>query len=144
MKILIIEWASFGKEDIDDAFKKLGHHIVKFSHPDYDLCHSDDFISSFSAFMEKENADLVFSSNYFPLVSKVCKKFNKPYAPDSDGVETDSYIYSRYFIDRKITELERKNLLGAVSDNFNANLYTHNPTPYLPNIHNLGAIDHTA
>ena len=77
MKILIIEWASFGKEDIDDAFRKLGHHIVKFSHPDYDLRHSDDFISSFSAFMEKENADLVFSSNYFPLVSKVCQKFNK-------------------------------------------------------------------
>lgn len=275
MKILIIEWASFGKEDIDDAFRKLGHHIVKFSHPDYDLRHSDDFISSFSAFMEGENADLVFSSNYFPLVSKVCQKFNKPYAawvydcphlslysatvinscnhiftfdsatcnefnrqgittvhylplaaavsrldtmvpdcsihsrldcdvsfvgsmydeshnlydslsgldkytkgyldaiieaqqsisgynfieellsdkilsqlrkvrpyaPDSDGVETDSYIYSRYFIDRKITELERKKLLGAVSDNFNTNLYTHNPTPYLPNIHNLGAID---
>ena len=80
MKILIIEWASFGKEDIDDAFRKLGHHIVKFSHPDYDLRHSDDFISSFSAFMEKENADLVFSSNYFPLVSKVCQRFNKPYA----------------------------------------------------------------
>ena len=79
MKILIIEWASFGKEDIDDAFIKSGHNIVKFSHPDYDLRHSDDFISSFSDFMEKENADLVFSSNYFPLVSRVCQKFNKPY-----------------------------------------------------------------
>ena len=31
MKILIIEWASFGKEDIDDAFIKSGHNIVKFS-----------------------------------------------------------------------------------------------------------------
>ena len=30
--------------------------------------------------MEKEDADLVFSSNYFPLVSRVCQKFNKPYA----------------------------------------------------------------
>ena len=50
-------------------------------------------------------------------------------------------IYSRFFIDRKITELERKKLLRAVSDNFNTNLYTHNPTPYLPNIHNFGAID---
>lgn len=54
MKILIIEWASFGKEDIDDAFIKSGHNIVKFSHPDYDLRHSDDFISSFSDFMEKK------------------------------------------------------------------------------------------
>lgn len=78
MKILIIEWTSFDKEDIYDAFTALGHSIVRFSHPDYDLRQSDDLVSSFSAFMEKENADLIFSSNYFPLVSKVCQKFNKP------------------------------------------------------------------
>lgn len=56
-------------------------------------------------------------------------------------MESDSYVYSRFFIDRKITELERRKLLGAVSRNFNANLYTHNPTPYLPDVHNFGTVD---
>ena len=64
-----------------------------------------------------------------------------PYTPDSDGVETDSYVYSRFFIDRKLTEIERKNILSALSDKYNVNLYTHNPTPYLDKVHNIGPID---
>ena len=38
--------------------------------------------------------------------------------------------------------MERKDLLGALSEQFNVNLYTPNPTPELPKIHNCGAIDY--
>lgn len=275
MKIIIIEWESFGREDIKTAFRLLGHTVVTFAHPDYDLRQSEAFEAEFYNFLLKNDADIVFSSNYFPLVSKVCEKINKPYAawvydcphlslysatvinkcnhififdsatynelynqgintvhylplaadtdrldsmavtpeirqkldceisfvgsmydekhrlfdrlerigdyargyldgimksqlaisgynfieellsdrilaelrlaapytPNADGVETDSYIYSRYFIDRKLTEIERKNLLNAVSDFFRVNLYTHNPTPYLPKVRNMGPVD---
>ena len=38
--------------------------------------------------------------------------------------------------------MERKDLLGGVSEHFNTNIYTPNPTPELPHIHNMGAIDY--
>lgn len=66
---------------------------------------------------------------------------NVPYTANRDGIETPAYIYSDYFIARKITQTERHDLLKAVSEEFAVKLYTHNPTPELPNIQNMGAID---
>lgn len=276
MKIVFIDWASFCKEDIKTAFRNLGHQVVDFFHPDYDLRVSTEFIGTFTAYVKKEEADAIFSSNYFPLVSRVCNSlripyiswvydcphlalysstvinpcnhifvfdsdvYNEfansgittieylplaantdrldsmvpnadihskldcdiafvgsmydeshnlfdrldglspsargyldaimesqlkisgynfieelltddilnelqrvmPYKPNPDGVETAKYIFSRFFIDRKITQIERKRLLKAVSDEFKLNLFTHNKTPYLENANNIGPIDH--
>lgn len=276
MKIIFIEWASFGKDDIIRAMKNLGHTVLCFSHPDYDLRRSDDFMDAFDGFLNRNGADMVFSSNYFPLVSTVCNRHGIPYVswvydcphlslysvtvlnpcnriyvfdsstynefhssgietihylplaapcdrldsmvPDAsihnkldcdisfvgsmydekhnlfddrlgglseyskgyleaimqaqlkiygeniieplltgrvlnemrkvspcgstpDGVETDTYIYSRYFIDRKITSMERKSLLSLLSENFHLKLYTHNPVPYMPGADYMGAVD---
>lgn len=275
MRVAFIEWASFGKEDIIDAFKKLGHSVSNFSHPDYDLRESVDFVNAFNEFLGSEEYDLVFSSNYFPLVSSVCNTHGipyiawvydcphlslysatvinpcnhifvfdratvnslnaagittvsymplaaatarldalkvtpaiaeklssdvsfvgamyneshnlfdrltglspfargyidgimqsqlqisgynfieellredvlaelrriEPYVPEADGVEPDTFVYSRYFIDRKLTSIERERLLMAVSSRFDTALYTHNKTPNLPYINNIGPID---
>ena len=275
MKIAFIEWASFGKEDIIQALTSLSHSVVRFSHPDYDLRESADFTRSFSDFVKEHKPELVFSSNYFPLVSSVCNTFEipyiswvydcphlslfsatvinpcnhifvfdrdtvnyfksagittieymplaaavrrldsmevtpaikdklgcdvsfvgamyneahnlfdrlwglsdyaqgylngimrsqlkisgynfieellndnvmaelrslQPYVPEPDGAEPDSYVYSRFFIDRKLTQTERADLLGAVSEHFDTYLYTHNRTPELPYINNIGPID---
>ena len=65
-----------------------------------------------------------------------------PYTHNKDGIETPNYIYSNYFIARKLAELERKNILSCVSENFKTNLYTHNATPYLPKINNMGSVDY--
>jgi len=65
-----------------------------------------------------------------------------PLNPNKDGVETVQYLYSNYFIARKLAEMERKDLLGAVSERFNTCLYTPNPTPELPNIDNRGPVDY--
>lgn len=65
-----------------------------------------------------------------------------PVSPNKDGVETVQYLYSHYFIARKLAAMERKDLLGAVSHKFNTCLYTPNPTPELPDIHNCGPIDY--
>lgn len=66
---------------------------------------------------------------------------NVPYTRNRDGIETPAYVYSDYFIARKITQMERHDLLKAVSEEFATRLYTHNPTPELPKIQNMGAID---
>ena len=41
-----------------------------------------------------------------------------PYTPNRDGIETPAYIYSDYFIARKMAQPERFNLLSAVSPLF--------------------------
>lgn len=65
-----------------------------------------------------------------------------PLKPNKDGVETVEYLYSNYFIARKLASMERKDLLYALSEQFNTCLYTPNPTPELPHINNCGPIDY--
>ena len=69
-------------------------------------------------------------------------KKSVPLEPNKDGVETVSYLYAYYFIARKLAELERKDLLNAVSERFSTHLYTQNPTPELPKVKNCGPIDY--
>lgn len=64
------------------------------------------------------------------------------YSPNKYGTETIEYVYANYFIARKITAIERNRLLTAVSNKFETKLYTHNETPELPKIKNMGAVDY--
>ncbi len=275
MKIAIIDWEFFGKQDIADALSGMGHTITYFSHPDYDSRESASFCQTLNDFLKQENADIVYSSNYFPLVSTVCNTVNIPYVswvydcphlslfsatilnrcnfvfifdsdifrklyaagidtvyylplaanvsrlckmtptadihrkldadisfvgslynekhnlferfegigdytrgylegiidaqlkvsgynfieevllpdivsdlqntcpytPNIDGVETPEYIYAKYFIDRKITSIERHNILKALSDNFSTKLYTHNRPDDMDKIEFVGPVD---
>lgn len=74
-------------------------------------------------------------------IVKAMKK-SLEYTPNKYGIETVEYVYANYFIARKITSIERKRLLAAVSDRFETKIYTPNPTPELPKIQNMGAIDY--
>lgn len=65
-----------------------------------------------------------------------------PYEPTPSGIETLEYIYSNYFIDRKLTSIERQRLLTAVGKNCNLKLYTINKNAVIPNAINMGAIDY--
>ena len=78
------------------------------------------------------------------LTSEITEDMQKsvPVEPNKDGVETAEYIYAHYFIARKIASIERVKLLNSVSSNFNTRLYTHNATPELPLIHNMGGVDY--
>lgn len=65
-----------------------------------------------------------------------------PYLQDSYGVETPAYIYSNYFINRKLTQIERKLLLSSVAANHNLRLYTLNKNAVIPGAENMGAVDY--
>lgn len=79
MKILFIEWASYGNEDMKDAFRKEGHTIVCFPFFNKDARNDASSIAGLPALLHKETPDLVFSFNYFPVVSNVCHKENIRY-----------------------------------------------------------------
>ncbi len=76
-----------------------------------------------------------------PDVLKAMKS-SLEYTTIRGGTESDAYVYANYFIARKITSMERPELLSKVSERFQTKLYTHNPTPELPHIQNMGTVDY--
>ena len=270
MKILFIEWASFGNEDIKEAFIAEGHQTVCFLFSNKDGRRSAEIESELTSALHKETPDVVFSFNYFPVISNVCKKedikyiswiYDSPYVmlysytvinpcniiyifdkelylefhnagittvhylpmaantdrldtiaavpltydisfigslytekhnffermtalsdytkgyldaimaaqmkvqgynfiqeslspimddlykalpmdPNPDGVESKEYLYAQYVINRKITGLERMELLTAITENHILDLFTHDKNFSMNNLRNHGTVDY--
>ena len=72
MKILMLEWKSYGNEDIIPAFKELGHEVktIPFSQKDTNPELENQLVKE----IQKYEPDFVFSFSYFPVVSLACKK----------------------------------------------------------------------
>lgn len=79
MKILFIEWASFGNEDMKEAFCKEGHTLVCFPFSNKDSRRDETIEAELASALHREVPDVVFSFNYFPVISNVCKKENIRY-----------------------------------------------------------------
>lgn len=62
--------------------------------------------------------------------------------PNYDGVETYDYIYSNYVIDRKITALERCEILTMVGQKHQVNLFTGDKNYKPEGITNRGKVDY--
>lgn len=73
MKILFIEWASFGNYDMKQAFEAEGHSVVCFPFSNKDSRRDAQIEAELTGSLRKEAPDLVFSFNYFPVISNVCK-----------------------------------------------------------------------
>lgn len=61
---------------------------------------------------------------------------------NKDGVETDAYIYEEYFLKRKVTALERKEVLQRLSKKYDTYLFSGRKPEYLPEIHYMGIVDY--
>ena len=66
----------------------------------------------------------------------------EPYQNSRDGAETLANVYANYYIDRKLTSIERIQLLGAVSEQFPLKLFTLDPNADIPNATNMGTTDY--
>ncbi len=269
MKILFIEWASFGNEDIKEAFTAEGHTFICFPFSNRGGRQDAETKSALSAVLHKETPDVVFSFNFFPVISQVCNKeairyiswiYDSPYVmlysytavnpcneiyvfdrelymefhnagirtvrympmaantarldmmesailydvsfvgslyteqhnfydrmtnlseyakgylealmaaqmkvqgynfiqeslspvmddlykalpmdPNPDGVESREYLYAQYMINRKITGLERIDLLSAVAQYHTLDLFTHDTNVTLKNLRNHGTVEY--
>ncbi|MDE6386487.1 MAG: glycosyltransferase [Lachnospiraceae bacterium] len=74
MKILFIEWKSFGNQDMKNAFAAEGHTVACFPFSNKDSRKDAEVEAELVSFLHQETPDLVFSFNYFPVISNVCKK----------------------------------------------------------------------
>lgn len=94
MKIVFLEWNSFGSNDILDAFHALKHEVIRIPFSNKTGRSDAAFEASFAEALRKHTPDYVFSFNYFPAVSLVCKKADIPYLAwvyDSPYVQLYSY-----------------------------------------------------
>lgn len=66
-----------------------------------------------------------------------------PYgAGGTEGVETNAYIYEEYFLNRKVTALERMEILQRLSDSQEVYLFSEKNPPELPWVHYMGITDY--
>lgn len=89
MTILYIEWNSFGSEDMKEAFQAEGHTLVCFPFSNKEGRHDEAVESSLMGVLRKKTPDIVFSFNYFPLISNVCKKA---------GIRYISWVYDSPYV----------------------------------------------
>lgn len=66
----------------------------------------------------------------------------EPYEPTFDGAETLDYIYADYYIARKLTSLERTQILSSVAQHYPLKLFTLNSNVNIPNVTNMGITDY--
>lgn len=79
MNILVINQKTFGYEDVISIFKSKGHHVSTYSHANISDHHNDEIFNDIQTLVQKENISLVFSFNYYPIVSYVLKDTNVKY-----------------------------------------------------------------
>ena len=273
MKLFFIEWKSFGNDDIKAAFRAEGHEVVCYPFDNKDGRRDNVLEQDLAAALRRSVPDVVFSFNYFPVISNVCKRediryiswiYDSPYVmlysytvvnpcntiyifdralyqefhdagiqtvrylpmaadtdrldrltaggvdsceynvsfvgslyteehnffermtglspysrgyldalmsaqmkiqgynfvqeslspimedlyralpmdPNPDGVESREYLYAQYVINRKITGLERADLIGAVAGQFPFDLFTQNREFTVDNLRNHGTVDY--
>lgn len=112
MKLIFIDWKCFGREDLLETFKLLGHTVVRFARGEADNVKFDlEYIESLSKKIEVENIRLVFSMNYYPSVSEACHKKGVPYI---------SWIY-----DNPYSKMFCINIINECNYIFTFNHYTY-------------------
>lgn len=65
-----------------------------------------------------------------------------PIAKGEDEWESDQWIYANYFLARRLTGIQREEILGMASDGHEVRLYTPAPTPKLDKAVNCGPVDY--
>lgn len=89
MTILYIEWNSFGNEDMKKAFQEEGHTLHCFAFSNKEGRHDECVESSLMGVLRDKAPGAVFSFNYFPLISNVCKKA---------GIRYISWVYDSPYV----------------------------------------------
>lgn len=84
LNILVIESYSFGQDDVSTIFKDMGHNVFRYEHTDISMHNNDEVYRELSENVKYNSIDVVFSFNYYPIVSYVLKDTKVKYI---------SYVY---------------------------------------------------
>lgn len=79
MRILVYKWRAYNYADICEAFSNLGHTFITVEQ-DLDNYDEDiEFETRLAEMIQREACDMVFTVNYFALVTTVCEQVKIPY-----------------------------------------------------------------
>ncbi len=79
MKILTYKWKAYNQADIVNNLIKRGHSVEEIQGAMCNFETDEAFIHKFTDKLASAKYDMVFTVNYFPMISDVCEKFNIPY-----------------------------------------------------------------
>ena len=79
MNILFLEWKNYCVPDMIEAFKEAGHQVTLVSCPEMTDRDSKEFAPRFQTLLEQSSYDMVFTFNYYPIISKSCNQIKLPY-----------------------------------------------------------------
>lgn len=85
MKILLVDWGYYGKEDIESVMTDEGHEVIPFPFEASSsliweqLIHEPETEARLRRTLHDRIPDVVFSVNYFPVISRVCQTENIRY-----------------------------------------------------------------
>lgn len=79
MRILMYRWKAYNYRDIEQTFRLLGHTVDNIEQElgNYDI--DPAFEAKIEAMIEKNHYDIVFTVNYFALISNSCQKMGVKY-----------------------------------------------------------------
>ncbi len=75
-----------------------------------------------------------------PVIEELHRVY--PIHGNEGGMETREYLYAQYIVNRRITGIERIDLLDAVAQRKTVDLFTHYRDFALPNLRNHGNVDY--
>ena len=78
--ILVYCWGSFSEQMAIRAMKEAGYRVVTIAGKMKDYHADAEFAQKFMALLHSEKPDMVFSYDYFPLISMICEMNTTPYA----------------------------------------------------------------
>lgn len=82
--------------------------------------------------------DIIRNSLPINIVNELMEKVPYNIGKNKEGVETESYIYEEYFLKRKVTALERREVLERLSGRYDTYLFSGRNPEYLPKVHYMG------
>lgn len=79
MKILIYHWNSYNQKAVEDTIIKLGNSTTLYTEKPSSIDNDTKYTQKLADKLRKHKYDLLFSVNYFPVLSKACYKTSTPY-----------------------------------------------------------------
>lgn len=79
----------------------------------------------------------ILSKKVVDDIQRIIKYDNSNY-----GIETTEYIFANYFINRRLTAIERREVLTAAASHASLRLYTLDKKAVIPGAQNMGVVDY--
>ncbi len=80
MNILYYFWNENSAEDIEATFTALGHNCIRIAYPLSSYDADAEFEAQMHTLLQQYPADLIYTFNYFPILSKIAMAHDLPYA----------------------------------------------------------------